>query len=117
MIDTANMVWTEEMGEISGFGGDYEEACRNMVRGGVRHVQENNVDLETLLGQIKESPHIFGVVLFEGGEAKAFETAVVEASGDPSGVTGAMVHASCKHCLGILQNGWDEYVKIMSEQS
>jgi hypothetical protein len=29
----AKFPWTDKMGEISGFGGGYEETCRNMLYG------------------------------------------------------------------------------------
>jgi hypothetical protein len=116
-INVDEMVWSPEMGEISGFGGSYEEACQNMVRGGIRYAQENDVDFETLASQLKSCRAIFGVVDFDGEEARGFEDAIVEASGDPEGVTGAMVHAATSHSMFILANGWDAYVEKKIEKT
>jgi hypothetical protein len=104
----AKYVFTPEMGEISGFGGGYEEMCRTMLRAG----------MEWLDAHPEADPHfkgyqnVFGVTLDENADAKALSDAVVApTNGD---CTGAMHQAVITACLFIRKNGWDEYVRQMS---
>ena len=38
---TGKYAFTPEMREISGFGGDYEQTCRNMLAAGLRWLDEH----------------------------------------------------------------------------
>jgi hypothetical protein len=103
--------YTEEMGEISGMGGDYEKTCQNMVIGGVKWFEEHpNAD-----------PHfygykgIYGLCLEDNEDAKALTRAVVEAAGE-FGPSGAMHQATIAHILHIKQVGWQKYTEEMKER-
>lgn len=110
MTDEIRYRHTEEMGEISGFGGGYEEACQDMLEAGVKWLLANKP--ESLV--MKESPNIFGIILTEGDEAEALSKAVIDASGGEA--TGAMHHAVMSRLHYINANGWDAYVKVLLER-
>lgn len=88
--------WQDGMREISGFGGGYESACRDMVYAG--------------LVWLKNHP---GAVLQEGtADAKALREALLSACPDCSG---AMFGATMSSCVYIAKNGWVKYVEEMSK--
>lgn len=97
--------WLEEMGEISGFGGGYEETCRKMVLAGIAWLDEHPKADPRFMGNSK----IYGVILEDNPDAKALTEVVVGASGGDC--TGAMHHASILHCLAYKRLGWDEYCR------
>lgn len=93
---------TEDMGEISGFGGDYEQACQNMLEAGCKWLEEKkSVNLK---GHIYDN--VFGLFKADSDDAKAMESAVIAACGDCSG---AMHHAVMSRLFYIARNGWDKY--------
>ena len=95
--------YTDDMGELSGFGGGYEEACRKMVVTG----------LEWLDAHPKADPqfhgyeNIYGVIIEENDDAKQLSKAVVDATGGDC--TGAMHQCTISHILWIHKNGWETY--------
>lgn len=93
---------TEDMGEISGFGGGYEALCQQMLHNGVSFLAERSGADVTVL----ESPQIYGLVKLEGEDAKALEEAVMDGI---DGATGAMHHAVMARLAYINKNGWDAY--------
>ncbi len=99
--------FTREMGEISGFGGDYEEVCRKMLLAGVKWINKNpNLKLE-----FTEYQNVFGIINSKNENAKNLEKAILKAvKGD---CTGAMLHAVISHLIYIKKNGWENYVKEM----
>ena len=100
--------WEDGMREISGFGGDYEEACRNMVYSGMAYLDSNpNASLKG-----KAYANITGFFEPDSKEAKELEDAVVAAVPDCSG---AMHHAAMSHCFFIAKNGWTKYVSEMKK--
>lgn len=114
--------WSEDMGEISGFGGGYEAMCRAMVLAGMQWVDEHP----------SADPHfhgfkgIYGVLAEDNDDAKAMVKAMMDApvyhagkkiqerAGDDC--TGAMHQASCSHVLAYKRLGWDEYRKQLRER-
>lgn len=103
--------YTKEMGEISGFGGGYEEACRNMVLAGLQWLDEHpGAD-----PQFHGYKGIYGLISEDNDDAKQISAAMVEASGE-SGCTGAMHQATVGHVLHIKEVGWEKYVEEMSER-
>ena len=93
---------TDDMGEISGFGGGYEEVCQQMLHNGVKFLSERSgTDVRVL-----ENPSIFGIVKLEGEDAQALEEAVMDGIDD---ATGAMHHAVMTRLALINKNGWDKY--------
>ena len=102
--------WEKGMGEISGFGGDYEKMCRKMLKAG----------LDWWDAHPKADPKfhgykgIYGIISEDNKDAKSLTKAVVDASkGD---CTGAMHQAVISSILFIRKNGWKKYVKEMSER-
>jgi hypothetical protein len=118
----ADKAWTEDMGEISGFGGGYEAVCRAMVLAGIRWVDEHP----------EADPHfhgyqgIYGVLTEDNDDAKAMVAAMMDApvlfdgqeiqkrAGDDC--TGAMHQASCSHVMAYKRLGWDEYCRQLRER-
>ena len=93
---------TKDMGQISGFGGNYEDVCQQMLHNGVLFLgRRSAADVKVL-----ESPQIFGVVQLEGDDAQALEDAVMDGIED---ATGAMHHSVMSRLAWINKNGWDAY--------
>jgi len=106
----ANYQYTEDMGEISGFGGGYEQACRDMVLAGLKWLEENP-DADPKFQGYK---NVFGLILDDNDDAKALTKVMLAACKE--GATGAMHHASVSHVMFISKNGWEEYCKKMRER-
>ncbi len=99
--------WTPEMGEISGFGGGYEETCRRMVRQGLEwwdaHPDANP--------QYKGFKNVFGLVTDENKDATDLDNAMMTGIDD---ATGAMHQACLSAIFFIRKNGWEKYQAEMS---
>jgi hypothetical protein len=103
--------FTPEMGEISGFGGGYEDACRSMLKAAMEWFDANpNANPE-----FKGCENVYGLVVEDNDDAKALSDAAVKAAGE-HGCTGAMHQAVITHSLFIKKNGWDKYVEEMSKR-
>ena len=98
--------WTPEMGEISGFGGGYEKTCRDMLLAGLRWLDENPNAEPKFKG-------VYGLISDDNEDAKALSYAITAVC---DACTGAMHQAVVSHCLYIRKNGWDDYVKRMTER-
>lgn len=107
-----NYTFTPEMQEmISGFGGSYESACRKMVIAGVEWLDAHK-DAYLKVGQFR---NIYGIISEETPDTKTLVNVMCDASGDPNGVTGAMVQATVSHVMWIRVHSWQEYVMEMSK--
>lgn len=91
--------WTDDMGEISGFGGGYEAACRAMVFAG----------LDWFDAHPKAAPQFGRFSMAENADAVALDAAMVEVTKDKGGCTGAMHGAALSHVLFAHKNGWEKY--------
>ena len=99
--------FTKEMGEISGFGGGYEQTCRYMLKAGLEWFDKNpKAD-----PKFKGFKNIYGLIMEDNADAKALSKAVTDATDD---CTGAMHQAVISSIFYIKKNGWDKYVKEMS---
>lgn len=99
--------WTTAMREISGMGGDYEDACRKMVYGGLAYLEEKpDADLKATTYR-----NVYGLLTADSDDAKALEKAILAEVPDCSG---AMHHAAMQHCFFIAKNGWSKYTEEMS---
>lgn len=95
--------FTDDMREISGFGGGYEQCCRDMVLAGVKWFDEH----PTAKPSFKGFKNVYGLIMDDNEDAKALSKAVVDAAnGD---CTGAMHQASISHVMRIKQVGWEQY--------
>lgn len=104
-------MYTEEMGEISGMGGDYEKTCQNMVIGGVKWF-EDHPDANPQFHGFKG---IYGICLEDNQDARDLSKAVEKAAGE-YGCSGAMHQASIAHILHIKAVGWQRYTEEMKER-
>jgi len=97
---------TEDMGEISGFGGGYEAGCQQMLHNGVKFlVERNKKDLQTDIKLITYK-NIYGLCDLEGKDAEAFDAAVMK---DMDDCTGAMHQAVVSRLHWINKHSWNEY--------
>jgi len=96
--------WTDEMAEISGFGGEYELSCRKMITTGLEWLEDND-------GPIAEfsTGHNVTARIDEGteatGELRAHMASAVDVDPSPS-----MLHLCVKQALYAQEIGWDAYV-------
>jgi len=103
-------VWTEDMGEISGFGGAYEATCQAMVRAGIEWM-EAHPEAHPKFHGYKD---IYGVLAEDNADAKALTEAMIAASGGDC--TGAMHQATVSHLLFIHRNGWEKYCSELRDR-
>ena len=95
--------------EISGFGGGYEDACRNMVIAGLEYLDANpDSDIS-----YKEYKNIYGLTTGESEDCKKMEKAMLTVN---DGCSGAQMQASKGHIMFIHKNGWDKYVEEMNKE-
>lgn len=100
--------YTADMREISGFGGGYEDACRNMVIAGLNWCDEHwdaNVTY-------KEYENIYGITFDESEDCKKMQEAMLAVN---DGCSGAQMQASMSHVMAARKLGWEEYCKQMRE--
>lgn len=101
--------WLEGMGEISGFGGGYEECCRRMLLKGVAWL-----DAHPHSNPFVTAPEgVFGLATARNIDAEALESAFTK---DEPDITGAMHHAVFGHLMFIKKHGWDAYVAEMRKR-
>ena len=101
-------VFEEGMREISGMSGDYEQACRDMLKAGLDYWDDN----PNLNPKFHGYKNIYGAIGEDNEDAKALTKAVVGVIEDS---TGAMHQAAISSILWIRKNGWDAYVKAMKK--
>jgi len=125
--------WTEDMGEISGFGGSYEEGCRAMVRAGVEFWEAMDETNSALGGAVdKFDPHyrgyegVYGILSDDNDDAKALDAAIMaapltvdgrETTVGEYGATGAMHQAAVSHVFAFRRLGAEEYVRQLRERT
>ena len=104
---TLKYQFTSEMDEISGFGGGYEKACRDMVIAGLEWCDTHpNADLS-----YQEFKNVTGLTFGESRSMKWMQKAMLKAVDNDC--TGAMMQAAMNHVMYIRKNGWDKYVTEM----
>lgn len=103
--------YTEDMREISGFGGGYEEACRRMVIAGMEWF-DANPNANPLFQGFK---NVTGLVMDDNEDAEALSRVVAGAAGGDC--TGAMHHAAINHILYARKHGWEAYQLEMRKSS
>lgn len=108
-MPSAKYEWEPGMGEISGFGGGYEECCRAMLAAGLEWL-DDHPDAQPRFHGYKG---VYGVLSDDNDDAKALSEAVV--AGADGDCTGAMHQAVVSHCLYVKANGWEAYVRSMTK--
>lgn len=92
--------FTDKCREISGFGGDYEKACRDMVKAGMQWIKDNP-----------------GVELVYDGYWANHNQPMQELESHVAkvnyGCTGAMVATTLNHIMFAHKNGWKAYIDQM----
>ncbi len=106
----AKYKFVEGMGEISGFGGDYEKACRVMLDSGLQWFDEHP-DADP---KFQGNDAVYGLIIEDNDDAKALSDAVTK---HIDGCSGAMHHAVVGACLWIRKNSWDAYVAQMTKET
>ena len=103
-------VFTADMGEISGFGGGYEQTCRNMLAAGLEWLDAHPFSVP----QFQGIRGVYGIISEDNPDAEQLSAAVVAAAnGD---CTGAMHQAVISHCLYVRKFGWDAYCAEMRKR-
>jgi hypothetical protein len=109
VADAPKYVFTDDMREISGFGGGYEAACRAMVVAGLEWFDAHPAAKPEFHG----FKGVYGILAEDNDDAKALSKAMVAAAEPLGGATGAMHQATVAHALKIREMGWDWYVVEM----
>lgn len=108
-------VFTDEMAEISGFGGNYEAACRRMIVAGLEWL-DSHPEADPKFHGYKD---VFGILTEDNDDAKALSNAITK---DEPDITGAMHQAAIQHIIWIKKNnkegksGWERYVEVKTKQ-
>lgn len=95
-------------GEISGFGGGYEQTCRTMLKAGMYWLEANPDAEPRFMG----NDSVYGLILEDNEDARALSKVVTKHTPD---VTGAMHHAVICRLLWIRKNSWEKYVEAQLE--
>lgn len=97
--------YTDKCREISGFGGEYEQRCREMVKRGMEWCDKNDVkDLS-----FHTHKNILGHINADNEKSLELEKYITEGI-DCSGL---MVQGVIQHIIFALNNGWEAYIKKM----
>lgn len=99
--------FTDDMAEISGFGGGYEDACRKMVLAGVTWLKANPGADPKFSGM----KGVYGLIDENNKDAKDLSAAVLKAA---EGCSGAMHQAAISHIMRIKAVGWETYAADMT---
>jgi len=104
--------WTEEMGEISGFGGSYEAGCRAMVLAGIQWIDEHPDGDPQFHGY----NGVYGLIMEDNEDAKSLTRAIMDApvkmedgtvTRAGKEATGAMHQAAVGNVLAYKRLGWE----------
>jgi len=106
---SSKYIYTDDMDEISGFGGGYEKACRDMVVAGLKWLDAH----PTAEPKFHGYKDVYGICMEDNQDAKDLSSAMVKAADD---CTGAMHQATVSRVLWIRRNGWDKYVAECRKQ-
>ena len=98
------LVWTNDMGDISGLDLAYEFACRRMFFAGIRWMFEKP-ERNPAFRVYKQLP---GMALPQNTDADILCEVLVRAA-QPEGMTAAMHQAVLGHVLACRRLGWDAY--------
>lgn len=99
--------WSADMGEISGFGGGYEDCCRAMLAAGLKWLAEHPGADPRFSG----FKNVYGLCMEDNEDAKALSKAVCQPGEEGGGATGAMHQAVVSHLMYIKAKGWEAYVE------
>ena len=109
MVNITLEDYSEIKGEISGFGGGYEQACRKMVIAGLNYLNDHPIKDTTM----KQYQNVYGILPKQSDEIEKLIDAIAKGE---DGCTGAMVQACLSHTLYIWKNGWVKYKEEMNKE-
>ncbi len=101
---------TPDMGEISGFGGPYEEQCQTMLAAGARYIATANRKLNLTFDT---NENVFGIIIPNSQDAEDLYNVVLHSV--ERNCTGAMMHAVIQRLQYINNKGWDDYCRELRE--
>jgi hypothetical protein len=107
MSDGKKYSYTKFCNEISGFGGGYENACRQMVIAGMEWL-DDHPEADPKYSEFK---NVFGLTTNENDDCKNLQKAMNEAIDNEA--SGAMMQACLSHILYARDKGWENYIKKM----
>lgn len=118
-IEAHGFAFTNNMRQVSGFGGSYERGCRAMILAGAAWLRDNPDSNPVFTSP----PMVFGMATAENQDAKDLDRAMMDSEviidGKPvragDHATGAMCHAAANHVMFIKKNGWPRYVEEMTK--
>lgn len=96
--------------DLSGFGGDYENALQLMVWTGVEFLQKNNIKSF----RSEQSPNIIGIAINQGETGEAFDKAILDCVKD-YGASGAMHQYATNHARYIATHGYKKWFNELLE--
>lgn len=100
-VKNSKYQYTDDMSEISGFGGDYERTCRLMVIRGLIWFDKN----ATKKPEFQSYENIYGIINETNDDAEELSKVITMGLD----CTGAMHQACIGHILGIQEMGWENY--------
>lgn len=109
-MKTKQFSYTRNSREISGFGGGYEKACRDMVIAGMQWLDQHpkaKIKFATYSG-------VMGLITNESPDCEKMQKAMLKVN---DGCSGAQMQACLTHIMFAHKNGWDKYVKEMEKKS
>lgn len=106
MKKTNKFNYTDGCREISGFGGGYESACRDMVIVGMNWLDKN----KKAKINFKQYKNIYGITFDESKDCKKMQKVMLAVN---DGCSGAQMQACTNHIMFAHTNGWDKYIKEM----
>lgn len=108
-MKTKNFTYPRNSREISGFGGGYEKACKDMVIEGMKWLEKHpKADIS-----YKEYENIYGLTTGESEDCKRMQNIMVEVN---PGCSGAQMQACLSHIMFAHQHGWEKYIMDMERK-
>ena len=107
----AKFPWLPEMGEISGFGGGYEETCRNMLYGALAYLDEHCTTQEEKINAVAK---LVDDLRDRNYKNNGIEKAIMKAC--ENDCTGAMHNAAVSHLMFLTKNGYEKYKNELIER-
>ena len=107
---TKEQLFKPNQREVSGFGGSYENGCRDMIIAGVNWCIDNPEKAKHL--SYGKLTNVYGICVPNNEYAEELDKIVTKAA---DGCTGAMHQACIAHILWISAHSIDEYIKEMIE--
>lgn len=95
--------WDNDMKELSGFGGGYEQTCRNMLSAALNWFEKNPKSSPKFHG-FKD---VYGICIADNKDAESLRNAILKVD---KGCSGAMYSCVVNTALWIHANGWDKFV-------